>query len=484
MGITHMSVHSTVSPDLPLLADIDATVITGTSTPDPAPRQYVRLIPETYTSRRVYAQSGIPVEDDLSLRHRRQSEGRLPHVGALAPPQDLADITITPINSIEDFPRLAQAPTFSLNQRYRRFRITIEPGPTSLAPSPFVYLFNVIVAMEWRPSQAMLLPIMRGLRAASDFLFDATNGCMAFGQVVFAGPELMGQADIQILASNRFHPRSMVNGLNDERKYSPIRLGRGSWHKNNRVLLPWDESIAYRAITHEWAHYALSLRDEYIDEMRRVVRRGTRLLADAQGNAVLVVPKVRLPLESIMATLDASELVPLQRQSHLSEEIQSRLLNEIEQWYTGASEQITQPLSGPYRFPASLPQFYTVDGFQINDQMAEETWINVDNLALDHSWLYSFDWHAAQTLRLTAQGTLDGRSQSFQIASGGPLIQGDGFNFLGAQPGATVLAVGTDSTGLVIQQAQIVPDEETLSWINCTPASPPVVAALPDPDNF
>lgn len=468
--------------ELPPPADVDATMVKGAVHTSETPRRRIRLLPETYTARRKDPKTGQLIEVDLSLRHSRQRQGRRPHVGNGTPPRSLDSLEIVPLRPQGEFPALPQAPRFDMAERYRRFQISIEPASEGQPACPFVYLFNVLVALEWRPTQETLLPIMRGLRAASDFLYDATNGCFAFGQVVFAGPELMNQADIQVLASNRFHPRSMVNGLNYEQKFSPIRIGRGSWHKNNRVVLPWDESIAYRAITHEWAHYALSLRDEYIDEMRRVVRRGNRLFANEQGGLVLVVPQVRLPLESLMATLDASELVPLQHSAPLGSEIRSRLLNEIDEWYTNTADHIMQPLSGPQRFPASLPQFYTLAEWQINDQLAEEITIEADNLSLDHCWIYTLDQRDDQDVRMIAQGSLDARAKSFQIGPAGPLIPGAGVSLLGAQKGASALAVGTDAGRTVVRQAALGATTEALHWADCTPDSPPVVAVLPEPN--
>ncbi len=102
-----------------------------------------------------------------------------------------------------------------------------------------LYLFNIIVALEWQPGERYLRQLKAAFRRASDFLYDVTDGYMAFGQVLFGGPELMDCADIQIMASNRLLPRSWVSGLVNEKKYLPIRMGRAAWHKNNRVSIPW-----------------------------------------------------------------------------------------------------------------------------------------------------------------------------------------------------------------------------------------------------
>lgn len=74
-----------------------------------------------------------------------------------------------------------------------------------------------------------------------------------------------GVADIQIMASNQLQPRSWVSGLYVAAKYMPIRMGRGMWHRKRKVAVPWNEAESYRALVHEWAHYALDLRDAYLE---------------------------------------------------------------------------------------------------------------------------------------------------------------------------------------------------------------------------
>ncbi len=74
---------------------------------------------------------------------------------------------------------------------------------------PYVYLFNIIVALEWQPGVRYMRQLRAAFRRASDFLYDATDGYMAFGQVLFGGPELMDCADIQIMASRSFAPTQL-----------------------------------------------------------------------------------------------------------------------------------------------------------------------------------------------------------------------------------------------------------------------------------
>jgi len=367
-----------------------------------------------------------------------------------------------------EFPHLSGAPSFWLSERYKLFDLKVGGGkPRSIAgadlvPEGNVYLFNVIVALEWQPSWRTIDTLMHAFRGASDVLYDATNGGMAFGQVVFAGPEYLNRADIQILASNRFHPRSMVNGLTDPSKYSPIRLGRGIWRKDRHILLPWDDVISYRAIAHEWAHYALGLRDEYIDDTLRVRRQGNRLVEDPSWGAPIVVPRVLISLQTLMETLEADELVPLQHRlpaglKGKTDEIgklRERVVNKIEERYSGLETKLFDNNPGPSGFPVPLPRFFRMPGFEIPDLeeeenipgteppkqkvITEEVICNIDKLQLDHCWLYSLRWDKHQ-LHIIAQGRLDERAKSVRRIADPPR---DGFELLGAKEDDTLLAVG------------------------------------------
>lgn len=84
----------------------------------------------------------------------------------------------------------------ALDWAYRCYQVLSPAGGATFRSH--LYLFNVLVALEWEPSAAEFEQLQIGFRRASDFLFDATDGWMAFGQVVFGGPELMDGADIQM----------------------------------------------------------------------------------------------------------------------------------------------------------------------------------------------------------------------------------------------------------------------------------------------
>jgi hypothetical protein len=233
---------------------------------------------------------------------------------------------------------------------------------------PRICLFNVIVALEWYPDAAYLQQLARAFQRASDFLYDVTDGYMAFGQVVFGGPEWMGCADIQIMASNRFFPRGWVCGLHDAGKYMPIRVGRGTWNKTTRFTIPWDEPEGYRALVHEWAHYALGLKDRYLKaEAVQLARAATpstatRLLVSAKPRYTMVIPESDLPIQSIMAAHEGtSELTghPHDGRSHRRDEWDELVQNER---FRFLNWQNHEPRSGPWRLPLPLPYFPTLPG--------------------------------------------------------------------------------------------------------------------------
>jgi hypothetical protein len=85
---------------------------------------------------------------------------------------------------------LGDAPAQAVDLATRRKQIQaiqIVDRPADPA-DPRLCLFNVLVALEWLPDQATMRQLEWAFRRASDFLYDATDGGMAFGQVVFGGP--------------------------------------------------------------------------------------------------------------------------------------------------------------------------------------------------------------------------------------------------------------------------------------------------------
>jgi hypothetical protein len=243
----------------------------------------------------------------------------------------------------------------------RLAELTDAEGALDEQPSEPLYLFNVIVAFEWTPTPERLRRMEWAFRRASEYLYDVTNGCMAFGQVIFADASWMDCADIQILASNRLLPRSWVGGLLLRKKYVPIRVGRGLWTKNRQVVVEWDEPEGYRALVHEWAHYALGLKDKYL-KRQHVKPNGNKLLIGVpEGKAptsdsLVVIPQLRVKSQSIMATAEGSSELdsPLKLEDGPFEEFREHNYPALE------GSRLEQTFSGPGYLPLPLPRFRRV----------------------------------------------------------------------------------------------------------------------------
>lgn len=316
------------------------------------------------------------------------------------------------------------------------------------------YLFNVVVALEWQPDRAFLGQLRWAFKQASDYLFDVTNGWMAFGQIVIGGPALMPAADIQIMASNRLHPRSWVGGMHDEKRYKPIRLGRGLWSDRQQTAFSWDEPEAFRVLIHEWGHYALDLTDEY--------------LAKPSGQECpVVLPKIMAGKESVMANTEGiSELSPDQL-ANLRATHYKRINPDL-----GRNE-------GPQRLQAELPRLFLTNDLHTlasphaclshDSQQAAEELLGAP-LAPNHCWLYVAQGAGDEQppTRIIAQGTLDARS-----------LEGQGFPLLGAQQGDAVVLISTPPG----QPANIlkgkVQGSTVVNWNSATPAQLPVISVVP-----
>lgn len=321
----------------------------------------------------------------------------------------------------------------------------------------WLFLFNVIVALEWLPTRQRLRRLQWAFRRASDYLYDVTNGGMAFGQVVFAGPSWLHGADIQILASNRFLPRSWVSGLLEAHKYTPIRMGRGLWVRDRHIVIDWDEPEGYRSIVHEWAHYALGLKDEYM-RAQTVFEAGQFRLS--RGEAPAGVPEVpivdvdrRVKSESIMASVQGnSELEnPLLRDGENSTNL--RLV--INSRYKNLMGRFERAWSGPGQLPLPLPHFRLAGELADPEYITTERIVAVPVLRYEAAsaqpppaqpqvpldsmdfpvgrWeLFLAQFQGAQPTRLSYQGEVDARAPE------------RGFNLLGATDDDTLLLVGNE----------------------------------------
>lgn len=122
-------------------------------------------------------------------------------------------------------------------------------------------LFNVVVSVEWDADDEYLAEIERAARRASDYLYDLTDGQMAFGHVtVYDNGGHWADADVQISTRNTARPYAYVGGITSADKSYVIRVGR-YWDGSSSDRGPWDRPEGYRTLGHEFGHYALY--DEY-----------------------------------------------------------------------------------------------------------------------------------------------------------------------------------------------------------------------------
>lgn len=330
------------------------------------------------------------------------------------------------------------------------------------------YLFNVIVAFEWIPSFAELGLLRNVCDEFAELLFDLTDGYMTIGQVIVGGLELMGCADMQIFASNRLHPRAWVNGMHDPQKYQPIRIGRGMWNKLEHRLYPWHKKDGAAVLVHEWAHYALGLKDQYL---KPVYINDLKL--------TLVLPERNPVANTLMANLLSNELLstPLQAASHT--EWGALSTNQEFAWLQIPSA--FQPQEIP---PEESPQpaFRVVGSARSIAPLLWMRWEAAGDLAEyldnDHCWIYVLKGSLEAPQQLIAQGVFEDRP--------------DGFPLLGAAAGDLIIAVGTRQQQSGPQREVVaytrIPDSGQLqrgavalgAWQDATPAAPALVAVRGD----
>jgi hypothetical protein len=416
---------------------------------DPTPRNAAQL--QRLNAKSIQLAEGAIFGQSLAWTYRTYIVHRLS--GEAVPQVDPEDDSETPAG--EPLPLgVAPAQPLTAQARWRS-----RPAPHARGAQKLC-LFNVLVALEWHPDERYLNQLEWAFRRASDFLYDITDGAMAFGQVVFGGPELMDCADVQIMASSRLHPRSWVSGLHQAHKYTPIRMGRGLWHRRNHFVIPWDEPEGYRTFIHEWAHYALGLRDQYLHQ--------------EQG---LIVPDGTLASTSIMATLEGtSELVAHAGGAH--DLRQSTEWQRIRTWFPDL-DQPYAPFDGPGRLPLPLPAMARVGTLASSPRRktARATSFPAD-LDYTHCWVYVLRGltpgalsapREGAPLSLIAQGTLDAFAQDDQS-----------FALLGAQPDDTVLLLNEPRDApLRIYRGAIGADRRASSWAPVRLDQQPVLSVLP-----
>lgn len=176
------------------------------------------------------------------------------------------------------------------NFAYWVYATSWAPGTRNLLPAtgdvmirrdwPLV-LFDVAATLEWEPAAAShdVAELRQGLQLASAYLFDLTEGQMAFGSITISthGKGWAG-SDLRLFAANDYRPSARVGGIVTQATpyitadgtataFTPgeIFVGRywDGFNAANPITGNWTQPAAYHTLAHEWLHYALFLYDEY-----------------------------------------------------------------------------------------------------------------------------------------------------------------------------------------------------------------------------
>ncbi len=241
----------------------------------------------------------------------------------------------------------------------------------TLSISNSLTLFNIVTSIEWDATDDYLMEIEDAFRKASDYLYDVTDGQMAFGQVaIYDNAEHWADADFQFSTKNTVRPYAFIGGITSEDKAHTIRVGR-FWSRTGGNGGQWNEPDGYRTLIHEFSHYALYLEDEYF--VRGVDEAGD-LIADQNVSCTDPLIKKSASGDATNASVmywhyNASEFAGADRWNENCQATQQHLVNGKSDWetiaehYGGEDWLINTPTSrgtvmaGPQEFPTDLLPF-------------------------------------------------------------------------------------------------------------------------------
>jgi hypothetical protein len=235
-------------------------------------------------------------------------------------------------------------------------------------------LFNIVVSIEWDADIEYIETISNAFKLASDYLYDVTDGQMAFGQVtIYDNAEHWADADFQISTKNTVRPYAFIGGITSDDTAHSIRVGR-FWNGSSGNQGDWNEPYGYRTLIHEFGHYGLYLYDEYF----------VRLL-DAEGHftgearaACTGVDVLNNASDATNASLmyyqyNASELADSDRWTVNCRNTEQARVNEEPDWqtvvahYGGTEWALNTPssrgsvMAGPEVFPSHLLPFPVIE---------------------------------------------------------------------------------------------------------------------------
>lgn len=215
------------------------------------------------------------------------------------------------------------------------------PAVKPTAQTAVAIPFDLTVSLEWTPgsgdklgtdllasgcgpssgSASYLNDVVAGLRATSAYLYELSDGQMAVRDVtIYTGGTNWQTADIRILASNSTRPAAFPGGIVDtitphtgangtSGMFYPgtIFLGR-LWDGNGSRCGRWSLPAGSRTIGHEWAHYALYLYDEYIDQGTAEEKYCTNVGPGINGKGILTADPSKTHYSAMAYQYTSSEI--------------------------------------------------------------------------------------------------------------------------------------------------------------------------------
>lgn len=370
-------------------------------------------------------------------------------------------------------------------------------------------LYNLVVSVEWQvyseadqnpaiTTETLLKELSRGLRSASAYLYDVTDGQFAFGTVtVYDNGRHWDDADLQILVSNQVRPSATVGGIVESAPFTYtssvgnvsvahpgfFRMGR-KWDGAGGSVGGLDEKAAFRTLIHEFAHYALFLEDQYY-----LVQSDGTIAAAHCTSPQNSTSGTEEPMASIMYWQYTRSELSWQGDnpmlwSETCEQTQQWAVHGESDWETVAgiyadrqdpqrwriltpADRGGNPNPGPAFMPLDLPQITIVAPENPDDILvsANESTLDVRNatgalLPAQSVQIYLFEEEQEQIVGITDQGTSNGDGK---------------IELLGVQPNDTVKAINWD--GSLYESTRLDPGTSAL---NLQPAAwNPLIDAVP-----
>jgi len=235
-------------------------------------------------------------------------------------------------------------------------------------------LFNIVVSVEWDADEENLATIADAFHKASDYLYDVTDGQMAFGQVtIYDKAQYWADADFQISTKNTVHPYAFIGGITSDDTAHSIRVGR-FWTRKSGNEGDWNEPDGYRTLIHEFGHYGLYLYDEYFVRLLNADGHFTGQASAACTGVDVVINDGDATNASLMYyQYNASELVDSDRWTVNCRNTEQARVNREPDWqtvvthYGGTEWELNTPsgrgsvMAGPDAFPSDLLPFPVVE---------------------------------------------------------------------------------------------------------------------------